>query len=240
MAKALVTGATSGIGRAIAIALQRAGHDVTAVGRQPEALAELAERGMTPLRLDLVDGQAVKAALADGDFDILINNAGVISPLVAFCDSDPDDTDRLVSINLTSTLRVTRMVAPGMRERGRGHIFFTGSTAGHGPFANLAAYGATKAALGSFAQALRLEMGGYGVRVTEIVAGRVQTNLYGDILSVDARADMYAGAQAVQPDDLAAMVLAALSLPKSANVSRMDILPTFQASGTGNSRRNER
>ena len=128
---------------------------------------------------------------------------------------------------------VTRLIAPGMRSRGRGHIFFTGSTAGHAPFPNLAAYCATKAAVGAFAQALRLDMAPSGVRVTEIVAGRVETALYKDILSAEARAAMYANQSAVQPQDVAAMVLSVLRLPLYVDVARFDILPTHQATATG-------
>ena len=120
-----------------------------------------------------------------------------------------------------------------MRARGRGHIFFTGSTAGHAPFPNLAAYCATKAAVGGFAQALRLDMAPHGVRVTEIVAGRVETGLYKDLLPEAARAAMYAGNSAVQPHDVASMLTAVLALPQYVDVARFDILPTHQATATG-------
>ena len=115
-----------------------------------------------------------------------------------------------------------------MRAAGKGHIFFTGSTAGHAPFANLAVYCATKAAIGGFAQALRLDMAPHGVRVTEIVAGRVESPLYKGILSDEARAAMYAGNTAVQPEDVAQMVLSVLALPAHVDVARFDILPTRQ------------
>ena len=143
------------------------------------------------------------------------------------------DIDRTVAVNLGSVLAVTRAVAPGMRARGRGHVFFTGSTAGHAPFANLAAYCATKAAVSGFAEALRLELAPHGLRVTEIVAGRVETGLYKDLLSPEARAAMYAGNSAVQPQDVAAMLLAVLALPQSVDVARFDILPTHPATATG-------
>ena len=125
------------------------------------------------------------------------------------------------------------VVAPGMRARGRGHIFVTGSTAGHAAFAHYAVYCATKAAIGGFAQALRLDMAPAGVRVTEIVAGRVETGLYKGLLGEEARAAMYAGNSAVQPEDVAAMVLAVHGLPASVDVARFDILPTHQATATG-------
>ncbi len=232
MAQALVTGATSGIGRAIAIGLREAGYDVIAVGRQAGALDELAAMGLRPLQLDL-SAPGAAAALAQFAPEVLVNNAGIMPSLAHFCDTPEDEIARAVTVNLASVLTVTRVVAPGMRLRGRGHIFFTGSTAGHAPVANLAVYCATKAAVGGFAQALRLEMAHHGVRVTEIVAGRVETGLYKDLLSAEARAAMYAGQSAVQPQDVADMVLATLNLPQSVDVARFDILPTNLAAPAG-------
>lgn len=228
MTEALVTGGTSGIGRAIALALKAAGHEVIATGRDPAALAGLAAEGITPLRLDLGDPGSIAATLAGIKPDILINNAGMVPPPGHFCDMTEADLRTTVAINLTGSLMVTHALAPGMRARGRGHIFFTGSIAGHSPYPNLAVYAATKAALGGFAQSLRLDLANEGVRVTEIVAGRVETPLYKDVLSPEARAAMYAGQTAVQPEDVAAMVLAVLNLPPHVDVARFDILPTRQ------------
>ncbi|MFN8683184.1 SDR family oxidoreductase [Paracoccus sp. P2] len=232
MTQALVTGATSGIGRAIALSLRDAGHEVIAVGRQPEALADLEAQDIRSLRLDLADPKALRS-LAELEPDILVNNAGMMPAMVNFCDLPEDDMQRAIAVNLTAVLQLTRIVAPGMRRRGRGHIFFTGSTAGHAPFPNLAVYCATKAAIGGFAQALRLDLAPHGVRVTEIVAGRVESGLYKDLLSEDARAAMYADNSAVQPSDVAAMLLSVWKLPKAVDVARFDILPTHQATATG-------
>ncbi|TIO99403.1 MAG: SDR family NAD(P)-dependent oxidoreductase, partial [Mesorhizobium sp.] len=93
-----------------------------------------------------------------------------------------------------------------------GHILFTGSVAGHAAFSNIAVYAATKAAISGFAGALRADLSPSGIRVTEIVAGRVETQLYQDILDADARAAMYAS-KVVQPDDVARMVVGVLALP---------------------------
>ena len=225
MARALVTGATSGIGRAIALALKAAGHEVTAAGRSAQALAELSDEGLEPLALDLGDSGAI-AALSARPFDILVNNAGAAPPLAPFCDQTIADIEGAVALNLTAALAVTHAVAPGMRARGSGHIFFTGSVAGHAPFANLAVYGAAKAAIGAFAQTLRLELSPHRVRVTEIVAGRVETGFYRGLVSEETRAAMYAGGATLQPEDVAAMVLAVLNMPPHVDVARFDILPT--------------
>lgn len=230
--QALVTGATSGIGQAIALALHAAGYRVIAVGRDATALDRLAQLGLVPLALDL--GQTaglsdrLAAALADVAPDVLVNNAGMVAPPGNFCDMDETDIHRSIATNLTQALLVTRAIAPGMRARGRGHIFFTGSIAAHTPYPNMAVYAATKAALSGFAQSLRLDLSASGVRVTEIVAGRVESPLYKDVLSPEARAAMYAGNTAVQPDDVAAMVMAVLTLPPHVDVARFDILPTRQ------------
>jgi 3-hydroxy acid dehydrogenase/malonic semialdehyde reductase len=221
MKTALVTGATGGIGRAIALALRDHGHHVTALGRDPAAIADLArEPGITARAVDMADRPALRAAVADLVPDVLVTHAGMMPPLVPF-----DQLD--------SMLALTRLVLPAMVAKGAGHIFFTGSTAGHAPFANLAVYAATKAAIGGFAQSLRLDLAPHGLRVTEIVAGRVETGLYRDRLSVQARAAMYAGNAAVQPQDVAQMVLAVLKMPPHVDVARFDILPTRQGLPTG-------
>ncbi len=232
MPQALVTGATSGIGRAIAVALHNAGHQVVALGRNPQALADLAALGLQTRQIDLTDPAAL-TTLADLTPDILVNNAGMMPPLVNFCDADLADIDQAINTNLRAVLSLTRTIAPGMRARNHGHIFFTGSTAGHAPFANLAVYCATKAAIGGFAQALCLDLAPHNVRVTEIVAGRVETGLYNALLPPESRAAMYAGNAAVQPEDVAAMLLAVLALPQSVDVARFDILPTYQGVATG-------
>ena len=233
MPQALVTGATSGIGRAIALALHDAGHDVVALGRDPAALADLQAHGLRPLRVEMTDRAALRQAVQGLAPDVLVNNAGLVPPLAHFCDAREQDIDAAIALNLSSVLALTRLVAPGMRDRRRGHIFFTGSVAGHAPFVNMAVYCATKAAIGGFAQALRLELAPFGPRVTEIVAGRVETTLYKDILAPEERAAMYAGNTAVQPRDVAAMVMAVLVLPPNVDVARFDILPLNPASVSG-------
>jgi 3-hydroxy acid dehydrogenase / malonic semialdehyde reductase len=230
--KAFVTGATSGIGRAIAIALAGAGHEVMGVGRNAAALDELSRHGVKPLSLDLSHVSGLSESLiqscAQYEPDILINNAGIVVPPGNFCQMAEADIHHMVASNLTQALLVTHAFAPGMQARRTGHIFFTGSIAGHTPYPNMAVYAATKAALGGFAQSLRLDLASSHVRVTEIVAGRVESPLYKDVLTPEARAAMYAGFTAVQPEDVAAMVLAVLALPPHVDVSRFDILPTYQ------------
>ena len=234
MQTALVTGATSGVGRAIAEALAASGRRVLAVGRDNARLAAIARtQNVIAVDLDVRDRDGLARRLEGEAIDILVNNAGLISPLVPFDEMDIADIDAAIAVNITASLVLTNLVVKGMRERQRGHVFFTGSVAGHAPFPRLAVYGATKAALGAFADGLRLDMATYGVKVTEIVAGRTETNLYNSLLSAEMRAAMYAGGTAVQPQDIADMVMAVLRLPPAANVSRFDIVPVRQATATG-------
>ncbi|GAB4578582.1 MAG: SDR family oxidoreductase [Anaerolineales bacterium] len=233
MSIALVTGATSGIGRAIAYALASGGHHVLALGRNAEGLAELAKNSrITPLAVELTDRAAVQQALAKVEVDILVNNAGMMPPLGPFHTAQQEDIDTTIAANFVAQVAVTRLIVPGMIARQRGHIFFTGSTAGHTAFPNMAVYCATKFAIRGFAQALRLDLADHGIRVTEIVAGRVETNLYLNILSEEKRKAMYANDSAAQPKDVADMVLAVLALPQSVDVTRFDILPTRQSVAT--------
>lgn len=234
MQTALVTGATSGVGQAIAEALAASGRRVLAVGRDKDRLARIgAIANIVPLDADIRDRDGLAECLRGEAIDILVNNAGLLPPLVAFDEMSVADIDAAIAVNITAGIVLTHLVVQGMRARQQGHVFFAGSTAGHAPFPRLAVYGATKAALGAFADGLRLDMAAHGVKVTEIVAGRTETNLYNALLSADMRAAMYAGGTAVQPSDIAAMVLAVLALPPAANVSRFDIVPVRQATATG-------
>lgn len=228
MTAALVTGATSGIGRAIALDLAQAGHAVHAVGRDAAALERLraAAPGINALQLDVTDRAAVEAAVAGLRVDVLVNNAGVMPPLGNFADADPGDIDRTLAVNLSSVIHLTRLVVGQMRQRGSGHVVFTGSAAAHTPFPNMAVYSASKAGIAGFAAALRADLSPHGVRVTEVVPGRVETALYQDILDDDARTAMYSASKAVQPEDVAQMVRAVLALPEWADVTRFDIMPT--------------
>lgn len=226
MKRVLVTGATSGVGRALVEALRNEGYLVLALGRNKAALEELEQfENVTPVGVDLSDVDAVAATLRGVEVDVLVNNAGLMPPPGPFQDLDPAEIGKAVSLNVTAQLALTRLVVPGMCKRGSGHVVFTGSISGHAPYANMAVYCATKAAIGGFAQALRLDLADQGVRVTEIVAGRIETALYKDVLSAKARADMYRPGTTLHPEDVARMVVTVLAMPPHVDVSRFDILP---------------
>ena len=219
----------------MAIALSDAGYDVYAMGRSEVALKELqgTHPRIVPVAMDVTDREGLEAVLADLHVDVLINNAGIMPPLGNFADMKIADIDTTLEVNLSAAILLTRLVIPQMRERQSGHVIFTGSSAAHTAFPNVAVYSATKAAIAGFAAALRADMSQYGIRVTEIVPGRVETQLYDDIIDAKARAAMYAGNIALQPEDVARMVVALLALPASADITRFDIMPTRPTTPSG-------
>ena len=231
--RALVTGATSGIGRAVVLALRDAGLQVIAVGRSPEALEALSkERDVIVVEADVRRVDAFAEVLAQYPVDVLVNNAGVLSTRAAFQDIDPAEIDNMLDINLKAPLQLTRQVLPGMVGRGHGHLFFIGSSAGRAPHPGAAVYGSSKAGVSLFCDALRCDLLGTGVRVTEIAPGRVQTQLYRTAMGMQAAgSELYDGYESIQPEDIAQLVLAALSLPEQVDVSRLEVFPTAQAVG---------
>lgn len=231
--RALVTGATSGIGKAIVLALRDAGLEVIAVGRSRESLAELAsESGVTTLEADVRDVGAFKAALEGQAIDVLVNNAGILSTRASFQEIEETEIDNMLDINLKAPLYLARQVLPGMIERHTGHLFFIGSSAGRAPHPGAAVYGASKAGVSLFCDALRCDLLGTGVRVTEIAPGRVQTQLYRTAMGMQAAgSELYDGYESIQPQDIAELLLAALRMPAAVDVSRLEVFPTAQAVG---------
>lgn len=182
-AVALVTGASSGIGRATALALAQRGATVLLHGRNRVALDEVADRtGGTVLVEDLVEpggGRrlAEQAVAVAGRLDIVIANAGV-GAAGAFTTVPEDMPARLIAANLTAPIELTRAVLPSMLAEGRGSIVLVTSIAGRTGVAGEAVYAATKAGLDAFAESLRLELHGTGVRVGVFVPGVVATEFF--------------------------------------------------------------
>lgn len=224
----LVTGATSGIGRAMALTLAGAGYAVLALGRNRAALDALVAEGpgIEGLALDLGDRAGLAAALDGRRIDGLVNNAGMMPRPDAFAAMDPEAIDRTLALNLAHTLWLTRLLVPAMQARGSGHVVFTGSSAAHAPGAGFAAYAASKAGIAAFATALRAELSPAGIRVTELVPGRVETGLYAGVLPEASRAAMYEDGHSLQPQDVAEVLLSVLRLPARASVTRVDLMPT--------------
>lgn len=231
---AVVTGASGGIGRAIATELVRLGMHVHALALADAALDALRGiDGVTVHGVDVRDAAMLSAIISDLDADVLVNNAGIIGDLQPAQLSSTAVADALIDINLRAAAHATLSLLPGMVRRNRGHIVFTGSIAGTRPTANSALYSATKAALNAFADGLRLDLHGTAVRVTVLAPGRVETNLYdGAMGGHDAAVDrLYSGATAIQPADIAALVGMALTMPAHVDVTRLEVVPTGQVFG---------
>lgn len=230
---ALVTGASSGIGRAIAQQLVKAGLKVFALGRDPAALAQLAaETGAIALTQDLHDTAPLRDLFEHEEIDVLVNNAGLLPSLTKFADSEQHDIDGMIDVNLRAPLHLARMSLPAMIQRRRGHLIFIGSSAGRFPHPNTAVYGATKAAISMFCDSLRCDLLGTGVRVTEVAPGRVETSLYRTALGTDgAKQKLYDAYRSIQPEHIAELITMALDLPDYVDVSRIEVFPTDQAAG---------
>jgi len=232
---ALVTGATSGIGRATVLKLRETGLEVLALGRNGAALAQLAaESGATPIEADVRDTAAIAAQLGDRPVDILINNAGILSTRARFDEIDPAEIDAMIDVNLKAPMHLTRALLPGMVARKRGHLIFLGSSGGHAPYPSMAAYGPSKAGLSLFCDNLRCDLLGTGIRVSEIVPGRVQTDLYRTALGAEAaKATLYDGYRSILPENIASLIATVIALPDFVDVSRLEVFPTDQATGGG-------
>lgn len=239
---ALVTGATSGFGEAIARRLIRDGYRVIATGRREERLQALhAELGaaLLPFRLDVTDAAAVAAlpgSLPEGwrDVDVLVNNAGLALGLDPAPRADLAQWDTMVSTNVTGLVHVTRALLPGMVARDRGLILNLGSAAGTYPYPGGHVYGASKAFVKQFSLNLRADLVGTHVRVTNLEPGLVggtefsKVRFGGDQAKADA---VYAGTVPLTAEDVAEAAAWVVALSEHVNINRIEMMPTCQASG---------
>lgn len=239
--RAVVTGASSGIGRATVVLLRSIGWDVYAVARREDRLAELAEEtGAVPVVADLTDDAAVAAAAAvitaDGPVHALVNNAGGALGVDAVADADVARWQRMYDTNVLGTLRMTTALLPALRDSGRGDVVVLTSTAGHDTYPGGGGYVAAKHAERIIANTLRLELVGEPVRVIEIAPGMVRTEEFSlNRLDGDAAAAerVYAGVEEpLLAQDVADAIVWTLTRPHHVNVDSMIIRPRAQASNT--------
>jgi NADP-dependent 3-hydroxy acid dehydrogenase YdfG len=241
---ALITGATSGIGEATAHALAAAGMRVIVTGRRAERLkilkAELkAAYGVQVMTLafDVRDPHQVAASLGTlpgewSDIDVLVNNAGLAAGLDPIDRGDVGDWEQMIDTNVKGLLYVTRIISPGMVERGGGHIVNIGSIAGKQVYADGAVYCASKHAVNALSQGMRIDLARHGIRVTEIRPGMVETE-FSEVRfrgNRERAAAVYSGVEPLGAEDIAEAVVWAVTRPPHVNIDEISLTPRQQAS----------
>jgi len=234
--RCLVTGATSGIGRATAQRLAAEGARVVLAGRRAERLAELQQEldGAETLVLDVRDGSRVRGALEGLELDVVIANAGLGRGLGPIQAGDPADWDEMIDTNVKGLLHTVRATLPGMIERGTGDVLLLGSVAGRQVYPGGNVYCATKHAVRAIYEALRIDAAGCGVRFTSIDPGMVETEFSLVRFRGDEQraARTYAGADVLRPEDVADVIAFVLTRPRHVNLGEVVLWPTDQASTT--------
>jgi len=238
-----ITGASSGIGAATALAFAEEGARLLLAARRTPKLKETAEEALECgaeavhcVELDVRDKREVQNvidALPEewAHIDVLVNNAGLSRGLDKLYMGLPEDWDEMIDTNVKGMLYVTRAVVPGMVVRGHGHVVNMGSTAGEITYPNGAVYCATKAAEKSLNDGLREDLLGTPVRVTSIDPGMVETDFslvrfHGD---KERAAKVYKGLTPLAPEDIADAIVWAVSRPAHVNIARVSLTSIHQA-----------
>jgi NADP-dependent 3-hydroxy acid dehydrogenase YdfG len=233
--RAVVTGASSGIGAATVRLLRAAGWSVLAVARREDRLAELAaETGCDVCVADVTSPDDVRRIVeAAGACNALVNNAGGAIGLDSIEEGSAQDWRDMFEVNTIGALQVTQALLPALRESGRGDVLFNTSTAAMITYPGGAGYSAAKHAEGAIARTLRLELVGQPVRVIEIAAGMVKTDEFtikrtrGDVAKADA---VYAGVkEPLTAQDVAECIVWTLTLPHHVNIDLLVVRPRAQA-----------
>lgn len=238
----LITGASSGIGRACALRFGQEDVRLVLSARSADALLELraqleaSGKEVLTFPVDVRDRAAVENMFAELDsknisIDVLINNAGLALGLNDIKDGDPDDWDTMIDTNIKGLLYMTRSALGVMVPKDSGHIINVGSIAGTAAYAKGAVYCATKAAVRFISDALRQEVVGNKIKVTNIQPGMVETNFskvrfHGDEERASA---VYSGMEALTADEVAEVIVYTALAPRNVQISEMTILPVYQA-----------
>ncbi|TVZ26238.1 hypothetical protein JM83_1192 [Gillisia sp. Hel_I_86] len=241
---ALITGATSGIGKATAFAFAKKNMNLILCGRKTAILKELEvelskQVVVTTLNFDVRDKNEVFKKIESlpesfKNIDILINNAGNAHGLDPIQDGNLDDWDAMLDINVKGLLYVSKAVIPGMIERKSGHIINIGSTAGKEVYPNGNVYCASKFAVDALNQAMRIDLNKTGIKVGAVNPGLTQT----DFSKVRFKGDnekaekVYQGFEALQPEDIADIISFVVSRPYHVNIADLTVMPSAQASST--------
>ena len=240
---AVITGASAGIGQACAEIYAENGYSLVVGARRTDKLqalapmlAKLGAKGIRVLALDVTDEKSVDAFHAEtlktyGQVDVLLNNAGLAAGLDPVVTGKDADWQAMLDTNVYGLLRVTRKFLPHMIEKNHGHVVNMGSIAGFHTYANGAVYAATKHAVKAITGALRLELNGTAIRVSEIDPGMVETEFSLVRLKDEAKAkSVYQGMTPLTGRDIAECVYFITSRPAHVNVDHLLIMPTDQAS----------
>ena len=242
---AFITGATSGIGLAAAKALAQKGYDLAIAARNESKLAEAKTeiKKEYPVKvetyvLDVRDGEAVKKVTKQclenwGAPDILLNDAGLARGLEPYGETLPEDIVQMIDTNIKGLFLVTRAFLPEMVKRNSGHIVNMGSTAGLYAYAGAAVYCATKAAVKTFSDGIRIDVIDSDIKVTTVQPGIVETPFSEVRFKGDKKraAAVYEGIDALQAEDIADVIAFIIDRPKRVQISDVVIMANQQATG---------
>ncbi|GGI56077.1 SDR family NAD(P)-dependent oxidoreductase [Winogradskyella haliclonae] len=240
---ALITGATSGIGRATAHEFAKHGIDLILCGRRQERLdivqkALSRETDVHTLNFDVRDKDNTFEAINSlpdkfKNIDILINNAGNAHGLDPIETGSTDDWDAMMDINVKGLLYVSKAIIPGMTERKSGHIINIGSSAGKEVYPKGNVYCASKHAVLAITEGMRIDLNPYGIKVSAVNPGLVETEFSQVRFKGGQQADnVYKGYKALQPEDVAEVIHFAISRPSHVNLADILMFCTAQASST--------
>ena len=243
---ALITGATAGIGKATALMLAENNFDIIITGRRKNLLSNLEKKikeatnaNIISLNFDIRDKDEIEKNIDNlpedwKKIDVLINNAGLALGLNPIYSGEIEDWDTMIDTNVKGLLYISRKIMPMMIAQGYGHIVNLCSIAGKEVYPNGNIYCATKHAVDAITKAMRIDLNKFGIKVTSISPGMVETEFSkvrykGD----DEKAStVYSGLTPLHPEDIAESILFAVTRPKHVNIGDMLILPTAQASSS--------
>lgn len=241
----LITGATSGIGLSCARKFAENGDKLILTGRNEKLLEEICNeltvKGAQVLTLvfDVRDREKATECINKipdewKNIDVLVNNAGLALGLEPEYEGSFDDWETMIDTNIKGLLTMTRLIVPGMVERNRGHVINVGSVAGDAAYANGNVYCATKSAVKTLSDGLRIDVAGTDIRVTNLKPGLVETNFsntrfHGD---TERAANVYKGIEPLTGDDIADVAVYAANAPAHVQIAEVLILATHQGSGS--------
>jgi len=241
---ALITGATSGIGKATAYELAKVGFKLILCGRRNEILGAI-EKDLnkitltTSLCFDVSDNLEVNRSISSlpkkwKNINVLINNAGNAHGMDLFQDGNIDDWDKMIDINVKGLMYVTKAIIDNMIENSSGHIINIGSLAGREVYPKGNIYCASKYAVKAISQSLRLDLNKHNIKISEINPGLVETS-FSDVRFKGDKSkakNVYKGYKALQANDIAEIISFVISRPKHVNIADLLVLPSDQASST--------